>query len=198
MKKTIIAGVCVATLGRMDNAMKKLIATLAICLAIAVSANDNKEYGNWIAITGKSDPFHPGKTALAFNKANENMDIRGIFGIFAGCKSDKPDFIGGPFFSAEYTNFMDTEYSNQYIHAHIAALFDGGKPREIKTWHRPGGDVWYIARDEDQKWLLKGLLENNRLYVRWVEYGAKTVTAEFDLAGATEAFDEAKRRCVDD
>lgn len=179
--------------------MKKLIATLAISLAFAVSANEsnNLKYGKWITSTGKADPFDPRKWALAYNMAKENEDIHGGFAIRVECYSEDPDFLDGPSFFATYTNFMDTTYTDPYTYAFIHALFEGGKPRVMEIWHRPGADIWHIG-EKDEKWLLKGLLENDRLYVRWIEYGANVVTAEFDLDGAKEAFYDAKRRCADD
>ena len=191
--------------------MKKAIAILALGLPLALAHaetehdNEERQYGNWTAITGEPDPFNPSRWATAYNAAKANSNITGIFALSVECDSDKrlmPSGVGpshhlvaGPYFQAAYTNFQDTDFGDGVIYAQIAALFDGGKPRRIKVWHKPGGNSWFIDNPNDSSWMRNSLLEKDRLYVRWDEYRTGLVTAEFDLTGATDAFTDIEGRC---
>ena len=184
--------------------MKKAIAILALGLPLALAYAETehdfeeRQYGNWTAITGEPDPFNPNRWAKAYNVAKANSKITGDFFLSVECNSDKPGTpqVAGPFFYAAYTNFQHTEYGDAVLYAHIAALFDGGKPRRIKVWHEPGGNNWFIDNSTDTTWLRNSLLEKDRLYVRWDEFRTGQVTAEFDLTGTTDAFTDIKGRCV--
>lgn len=121
--------------------MKKAIAILALGLplplAYAETEHDfeERQYGNWTAFTGTPDPFNPHRWAKAYNEAKANSKITGYFSLSVECNSDKPGTpqVSGPFFYAAYTNFQHTEYGDAVLYAHIAALFDGGKPRRKKS-----------------------------------------------------------------
>lgn len=186
--------------------MKKAIAILALGLPLALAYAETehdfeeRQYGNWTAITGEPDPFNPYRWAKAYNAAKANSEINGLFLISVQCRFYKyaaptDELVSGPFFQAAYTNFQDTERGHAVIYAHIAALFDGGKPRRIKVLHKPGRNNWHIDNSTDITWLRNSLLENDRLYVRWDEFRTGQVTAEFDLTGATDAFTDIKGRC---
>ena len=175
---------------------------LTLPLAYAETEHDYEErqYGNWTAITGKPDPFYPYRWAKAYNMAKANSDIPVGFTISVECRFYKyaaptDALVSGPVFRAAYTNFQDTELGDGVIYAQIAALFDGGKPRRIKVWHKPGGNSWFIDNPTDSSWMRNSLLEKDRLYVRWDEYRTGRVTAEFDLTGATDAFTDIEGRC---
>ena len=186
--------------------MKKAIAILALGLPLALAYAETehdfeeRQYGNWTAITGEPDPFNPYRWAKAYNAAKANSEITGLFLISVQCRFYKyaaptDELVSGPFFQAAYTNFQDTERGHAVIYAHIAALFDGGKPRRIKVLHKPGRNNWHIDNSTDITWLRNSLLEKDRLYVRWDEFRTGQVTAEFDLTGATDAFTDIKGRC---
>ena len=186
--------------------MKKAIAILALGLTLALAHAETehdyeeRQYGNWTAFTGKPDPFNPNRAAKAYNVAKANSDITDFFTISVECRFYKyaaptDDLLSGPYFLAAYTNFQDTELGDRVIYAQIAALFDGGKPRRIKVWHKPGGNSWFIDNPNDSSWMRNSLLEKDRLYVRWDEYRTGLVTAEFDLTGATDAFTDIEGRC---
>lgn len=183
--------------------MKKAIAILALGLPLAMAETehdfDRRHYGNWTAITGKPDPFDPAPWAKAYNAAKANSNNTDLV-ISVECRFYKyaaptDALVSGPHFRAAYTNFQDTELGNGIIYAQIAVLFDGGKPRRIKVFHNPGGNSWNIDNSTDITWMRNSLLEKDRLYVRWDEFGTGQVTAEFDLTGATDAFTDIEGRC---
>lgn len=99
------------------------------------------------------------------------------------------------YFYAEFTNLTDENLGEFPLDVAFGGPEHEGDVRTLQAINLPGDKYWHIE-GHDQKWLTFRINSSDKMFIRWNQYRAGILIAEFDLNDGRAALAEIRRRCA--